>query len=73
MKFSCGHKADSMLTKAEIQRQRWCFDCDPSRRAERGRDKQTSRETERRNTITQARLDAIGMGHMGPLHQERVP
>ena len=67
MKFSCGHKADLMLTKAEVQRQRWCFDCDPARREQRARERQVGREAERRNMVTQARLDAIGMGHLGPL------
>lgn len=66
-KYPCGHKADPMLTKAEVQRQRWCSDCDPSRAQQRARDRQISREAERRNLLTQASLDAIGMGHFGPL------
>lgn len=73
MKFSCGHKADSMLTKDEVQRQRWCFDCDPSRSSERARERQINRDAERRNMLTQASLDAIGMGHMGPLQREQEP
>jgi len=69
MKHSCGHKADPMLTKPQVRQQRWCPDCDPSRQPERARERQNSREAERRNMLTQASLDAIGMGHFGPLHE----
>lgn len=69
MKFSCGHKADPMLTRSQIRERKWCANCDPARDPERARERQINRDVERRNLLTQASLDAIGMGHFGPLRE----
>ena len=63
MKFSCGHRADTALTKVQVLQVKWCLGCDPRERAKR---EKAEREAQQRNRRTQRDLDRIGMGRYGP-------
>jgi hypothetical protein len=71
VKYACGHKADlSYVTKDQVRAARTCRECSPEGRAQAAKDRQQMRESERRNMLIQASLDAIGMSRFGPLAGE---